>query len=99
MTNSKIYLNVPYAEKDAAKAVGAKWDATNKKWFVSSELDITLFAKWQSSSITQTTPLKAKAKSSKLVNTVVVNHTPGVITYPADKDFVAYNGEQPPWNK
>jgi hypothetical protein len=29
----KIYMNVQYAEKDAAKAGGAKWDAGAKKWY------------------------------------------------------------------
>jgi ribonuclease HI len=30
----KIYLNVPYAEKDKAKADGARWDANAKKWYI-----------------------------------------------------------------
>jgi len=31
MPNSKIYLNVPFAQKDEAKALGARWDAIKKK--------------------------------------------------------------------
>jgi ribonuclease HI len=30
----KIYLNVPYGEKDEAKKWGARWDAGKKKWFI-----------------------------------------------------------------
>ena len=30
----KIYLNVPYAEKDLAKEKGARWDAGKKKWYI-----------------------------------------------------------------
>jgi hypothetical protein len=30
MVTPKTYLNVPYAQKDAAKALGARWDATHK---------------------------------------------------------------------
>ena len=30
----KIYLAVEYAQKDAAKKLGAKWDAKRKKWYV-----------------------------------------------------------------
>jgi len=30
----KIYLAVAYAQKDAAKKLGAKWDAKRKKWYV-----------------------------------------------------------------
>ena len=33
---SRIYLQVPYAEKDAAKAMGARWDAKRKSWYVPS---------------------------------------------------------------
>jgi len=31
--NTKVYLNVAYAEKEEAKALGAKWDPTKKKWY------------------------------------------------------------------
>ena len=63
MANSKTYLNVPFAQKDAAKALGAKWDATNKLWYVPADKDIALFSQWQvqsapsaSSSTTTTKP-------------------------------------------
>jgi hypothetical protein len=29
----KQYLNVPFEEKDQAKAAGARWDASVKQWF------------------------------------------------------------------
>jgi len=28
-----IYLDVPYEEKDEAKALGAKWHVSKKKWY------------------------------------------------------------------
>jgi hypothetical protein len=34
VAKQKIFLNVPYREKDEAKYHGAKWDAGAKKWFV-----------------------------------------------------------------
>ncbi len=42
------YLDVPFREKDQAKALGARWDAVRKKWFVPSELaeDLTPFQRW-----------------------------------------------------
>jgi len=30
----RIYLNVPYEEKDCIKSMGAKWDPAKKKWWV-----------------------------------------------------------------
>ncbi|HDL3875195.1 TPA: hypothetical protein PW556_002195, partial [Mannheimia haemolytica] len=32
--SNATYLNVPYAEKDGAKALGAKWDKFKKKWYL-----------------------------------------------------------------
>jgi len=33
-TKKKIILNVSYSEKDDAKSKGARWDPTNKKWYI-----------------------------------------------------------------
>ena len=33
----KFFLDVPYSEKDDAKALGAKWDPKEKKWYASSQ--------------------------------------------------------------
>ena len=41
-----LFLNVPFAEKDAAKSVGARWDAARKKWYVPKGLDMAPFARW-----------------------------------------------------
>jgi ribonuclease HI len=30
----KIYLNVPFKEKDTAKKLGTQWDPNKKKWFI-----------------------------------------------------------------
>ena len=44
-STARLYLQVPFAEKDEAKAQGAKWDAAQKKWYVTSSSDCQ---KWQS---------------------------------------------------
>jgi hypothetical protein len=46
MQNHKIYIQVPYEEKDFAKALGARWDANKKSWYIYDSIDITLFKKW-----------------------------------------------------
>ena len=33
-SNSKIYLDVSFAQKDEAKALGAMWDPAKKKWYM-----------------------------------------------------------------
>ena len=103
MTDSKTYLNVPFAQKDAAKALGARWDAANKKWYVSADKDMTLFAQWQPQSgimaTLSTNASKTVTRVSSTKNRSSTNNvTPGVTTYPADKDFIAYNGDEPPWD-
>jgi hypothetical protein len=41
-------LNVPFAEKDEAKRLGARWDSAKKKWYVPSGTDLTPFSRWLS---------------------------------------------------
>jgi hypothetical protein len=43
---SVLYLKVPFAEKDEAKALGARWDAAKKKWYVPAGKDPELFSQW-----------------------------------------------------
>jgi exodeoxyribonuclease VII large subunit len=40
------YLNVPYREKDAAKALGARYDPDSRRWWVRPDADLSAFAKW-----------------------------------------------------
>jgi hypothetical protein len=102
MADSKTYLNVPFAQKDSAKALGARWDAANKKWYVPADKDITLFAQWQPQSGTLESPSTTSKPRARTVSTKTGSSansaSPGVITYAADKDFVAYNGDEPPWD-
>jgi len=42
----RMNLKVPFAEKDAAKKLGARWDAARKIWFVEDKADLAPFAKW-----------------------------------------------------
>lgn len=42
----RTFLSVPFAEKDEAKGIGARWDAARKKWYVPQGLDLALFARW-----------------------------------------------------
>jgi len=96
MADSKTYLNVPFAQKDAAKALGARWDAANKKWYVTADKDITLFAQWQSDSVKPESP--STTSKTKAQATSINIATTGVMTHAADKNFVAYNGDAPPWD-
>ncbi|RTL24352.1 MAG: hypothetical protein EKK49_21540 [Rhodocyclaceae bacterium] len=39
-------LKVPFAEKDEAKRLGARWDPANKTWYVKDVEDLAAFARW-----------------------------------------------------
>lgn len=43
---TKIYLAVPYKEKDLAKANGAKWDGKAKSWYAPEGSDVSKFERW-----------------------------------------------------
>jgi hypothetical protein len=93
MPDSKIYLDVPFAQKDEAKALGARWDAVKKKWYATANKDITLFARWQAESGTVDPVSKTSSASSSSSG-----KSAGVRTHATIKDFVAYNGDVPPWS-
>lgn len=42
----RINLVTPFAEKDAVKALGARWDAAKKCWYIVDAADSAPFAKW-----------------------------------------------------
>ena len=98
MAGSKTYLNVPYAQKDAAKALGARWDPANKKWYVPAGKDMAPFAQWHMDEETvanfSTVNGQAKSKPASTSN----NNAGGIFTYPTTENFVAYSGNEPPWD-
>ncbi|RZU45234.1 exodeoxyribonuclease VII large subunit [Fluviicoccus keumensis] len=48
MAAQRTYLQVPFPEKDQAKALGARWDPMERKWFVQAE-DLSPFKRWMPS--------------------------------------------------
>jgi hypothetical protein len=49
-------LNVPFADKDEVKNLGARWDSNKKSWYVENHSPLSDFAKWL--------PLPASSKPS-----------------------------------
>ena len=41
-----LIIDVPYAEKDEAKSLGAKWNPNLKKWYVEERKNYYKFEKW-----------------------------------------------------
>lgn len=42
----RINLVTPFAEKDAVKALGARWDPAKKLWYIVDPADLTPFLRW-----------------------------------------------------
>lgn len=43
----RVYLAVPFEEKDQAKEHGAKWDRKQKTWFAPEDVDMAPLEKWK----------------------------------------------------
>ncbi|MDD2728666.1 exodeoxyribonuclease VII large subunit [Malikia sp.] len=43
---SATYLNVPFRDKDSAKALGARWDPAQRQWYVPPGRELAPFAAW-----------------------------------------------------
>lgn len=46
LAQDKTFIAVPYDERKDAKALGAKWDAENKSWYVEKGADLNQFKDW-----------------------------------------------------
>ena len=44
--SNRFYLVCPYAEKNEAKQLGARWDADARKWYVPNDIDRNPFKQW-----------------------------------------------------
>jgi putative DNA primase/helicase len=45
-TQEVTYLQVPFREKDQAKALGAQWDKEKRAWYVPEDMPVEGFSKW-----------------------------------------------------
>ena len=70
------FLNCPIAEKGAAKALGAKWDAAQRKWFVPEGLEMAPFARWDPTAPTPTPNATAPSAADGSTPAVVDGSTP-----------------------
>ena len=43
---TNTYMTVSFKDKDAAKALGARWDGIQRQWFVPEGRELTPFQQW-----------------------------------------------------
>jgi putative DNA primase/helicase len=64
------YLSVPYAEREEAKALGARWDAVQKSWYVGSEADLHEFARWDRLKHQSVPPLDSRTEFAAVLREI-----------------------------
>ncbi|MDD4616159.1 MAG: DUF5710 domain-containing protein, partial [Alphaproteobacteria bacterium] len=62
----RIYLSVPFVQKDEAKALGARWDRNEKAWYIPPGVDPSVFAAWIDTGEPQVPEPKEKGKREYL---------------------------------
>jgi putative DNA primase/helicase len=54
----KTYIHVAYKEKDEAKRLGARWDKSERSWYVPKGADLSEFEKWRKPSNIELSPVQ-----------------------------------------
>lgn len=60
-----LFLNVPFAQKDEAKTLGARWNADKKKWYVPDGVDTTPFSRW--AEVTHQAPMLSSPSKNEVL--------------------------------
>jgi hypothetical protein len=68
------FLNVPYAEKDEARALGARWNPGRKRWYVPTGVPLEPFQKWLKEGAPSGRADSAAAKLAVGANYVELDH-------------------------
>jgi hypothetical protein len=72
----RINLKVPFSQKDAAKELGARWDATRKIWYVVDPECVDVFSDWM--------PEVQAAAAEKIITNAKPGGGHGAVTGPKD---------------
>lgn len=76
---SRQYLNVPFAQKDAAKSLGARFDGAVKRWYVDEGRDLAVFGQWLP------TPVEEPSSPSLLSTDLALPLSEGALALPRAK--------------
>lgn len=90
-------LKVPFAEKDAAKKLGARWDAARKLWYVADGKDPAAFAKWSPVPHEAGAAAPAASPASRATSSRSVVETSGKPIVGSRYVEVSVSCECPPW--
>ncbi|CAE6824269.1 DNA primase TraC [Paraburkholderia aspalathi] len=63
--SAKTYIDVPFKQKNEAKALGARWDRQGQSWYVPAGVDPAPFAKWAQGASTATVEGRDAAQATQ----------------------------------
>ena len=78
IADDKILINVPFKEKEEAKALGAKWDRQEQSWYIPANVDPPPFSKWMQGEVSSVEGTKvdvAKADGRQYLAVPYGEHT------------------------
>ncbi|MEP6964293.1 MAG: DUF5710 domain-containing protein [Polaromonas sp.] len=83
----RVNLKVPFAEKDAVKALGARWDASRKIWYVQNVEDLKPYMRWmpQADGFAEESPSETGGRTRKMAKVEKPDAAAGVITTSAPR--------------
>ena len=91
-TGTKIFLNVPFSEKEEVKSAGGRWDNDKKQWYYLSDKDKAPFVKWYSAD--QPAENKTQAKiGNKFPAKTPINNKSGNDDLDSDLDAILSLGD------
>lgn len=64
--SAPVYLTVPFAQKDQAKALGARWDSLKRSWYVPAGVATDAFQRWLPADMQTTLAVDAPDDTSNL---------------------------------
>lgn len=78
----RINLVTPFAEKDQAKALGARWDSARKVWYIVDVADLAPFIRWipDMEAATDSAGREGQAVASQAPKAASRNSSPPVVT-------------------
>ena len=94
---ARLYLSVPYAQKDEAKALGARWDPSRKRWYVPEGIDKSLFQRWHDADNDNQNAISGSQATPQQPSPNLKQASAGVIIPSTNPDFIPYSGDLPPW--
>lgn len=73
---ANTYLSVDFKEKDAAKALGARWDGAARQWYVPEGRELEPFARWLPPNIGLAVSLETKQSSIAISDRTELANSP-----------------------